>query len=131
MLWLPCGACISRCCLCADIITSCTSCYSRFGFTTKSYTASADTSSVMTNSYCIIYSCSSFCIARANNNRIISTCYLSVITNNNCIISIGYSVLEPIAVKCCTLDAVLPTPITRLSAFSTISTCYSIVNTNH
>ena len=90
----PCGSCISRCCVCADIITSCTSCYSRFGFTTKSYTAFSRYFSIMTNSYCIVYSCSCFCIARTNNNRVISTCYLTVIANDNCILGIRNSVLR-------------------------------------
>ena len=128
----PCGSCISRCCVCANIITSCTSCYSRFGFTTKSYTAFSRYFSIMTNSYCIIYSCSSFCIARANNNRIISTCYLTVITNDNCIISIRYSVLrtnssQMLYIRC----SITYTHNKVVCTFSTIRTCYSIVNTDH
>ena len=128
----PCGTCISRCCFSADIITSCTSCYSRFGFTTKSYPAFSRYFSVMTNSYSIIYSCSSFCIARANNNRVISTCYLAVVTNDNCIISIGYSVLrtnssQMLYIRC----SITYTHNKVVCTFSTISTCYSIVNTDH
>ena len=86
----------------------------------------------MTNSYCIIYSCSSFCIARANNNRIISTCYLTVITNNNCIISIRYSILRTNSRHMLYIRTSITNAYYKvICAFSTIRTCNSIINTNH
>ena len=128
----PCGTCISRCCFGADIITSCTGCYSCLRFTAKSYTAFSRYLCIMTNSYCIVYSCSSFCIARTNNDSVISTCYLTVITNNNCIISIRYSIFRTNSCHVLNFSSrITYTHSKVVFAFTTLDTCHSIVNTNH
>ena len=128
----PCGTCISRCCFGADIITSCTGCYSRLRFTAKSYTTFSRYLCIMTNSYCIVHSCSSFCVARTNNDSVISTCYLTVITNNNCIISIRYSVLRTNSRHMLYIrTSITNTYYKVICAFSAVRTCYSIIYTNH
>ena len=112
----PCGSCISRCCFCADIITSCTFIYGRIRFITKSDTTFNRSFCIITNSCCIG---NRACFTRrksAYSNCIISSYYM-IITHYNIIRRISNCIIVPsYVIQFCNI---------------TCSTCYSIINTCH
>ena len=86
----------------------------------------------MTDSHCIVYSCSCFYITRSNNDSVISTCYLTVIANDNCIIGIRYGILRTDSSQMLYIRTFIADAHNKvICTFGTISTCYGIVNTNH
>ena len=128
----PCGTSISRCRFGTNIITSCTGCYSCLRFTAKSYATFSSYLCVVADSYCIVHSCCSTSIARANCNSIVSTCYSTFIAYDNCVSCIRHSIFRTNSCHVLNFGSrITYTHSKVVFAFTTLNTCHSIVNTDH
>ena len=112
----PCGACISRCCFCADIITSCTFIYGRIRFITKSYSTFNRSCCIIANSCCIGYR-ASFARRKTTDSNCIISSYGTIITHYNIIRRISNYIIVPrYLIQFCNIAS---------------SPCNSIINTCH
>ena len=112
----PCGACISRCRFCANIITSCTFIYCRIRFITKSYTAFNRSFCIITNSCCIG---NRACFARRKS------AYSNCIISSNGMIVTHYNII-----RCISNCIIVPSYVIQFCNI-TSSPCNSIINTCH